>query len=278
MYYFKPTLDFLPENCPEQYRLEQWIYVTDIAIKDVIPNRYMVSTYGRKYDCESGVYTPNGNFKSKRYVYTRFKLTNGKNVLIGMHIVVLKSFCFIPNCEFLQVNHIDGVKYHNWLWNLEWCTPGENIKHAYDTGLHAIGEDNSTSKATNEQVHMICKLIAKGLRTKEIINQLQPYMPNINIKIVVDAIKSGKYWNHISKHYDLSNAYHNCRLLNNDQINHVCKLFETYGTNIQYRQVLDMIGYDYHNLSISEINRIKYEVSLIRNKKLRREICSQYNY
>ncbi len=51
-----------------------------------------------------------------------------------IHQVVAKHF--IPNpYNYKQVNHIDGDKTNNAVYNLAWVSAQENIDHAYQTGL-----------------------------------------------------------------------------------------------------------------------------------------------
>lgn len=57
----------------------------------------------------------------------------------------LMALAFIPNPESKnEVNHKDGNKLNNDISNLEWCTHGENSKHAWDTGLKnkKVGENS----------------------------------------------------------------------------------------------------------------------------------------
>ncbi len=108
----------------------------------------------------------NGEYTS----VTLYKESN-KNV---MFIHKLKALVFIPNPENKpQVNHKDGNKLNNALWNLEWATGSENTKHAIDTGLLTInkGVDSHRATITENDVQLIRKLFKSGVRPMDIHRQ-----------------------------------------------------------------------------------------------------------
>src|SRR3990167_10278697 len=62
-----------------------------------------------------------------------------------IHILVAKAF--IPNPENKpEVNHRDGIKFNNYVGNLEWMTCSENHRHCYAIGTRPIGKNNHLSK------------------------------------------------------------------------------------------------------------------------------------
>lgn len=96
--------------------------------------RYSVSNLGNVRNDISG------KLLSKRKAsngYLRVNLRTGtqkyeKPAVVHVHRLVADAF--IPQIAGkTYVNHIDGDKENNAVFNLEWCTPKENSKHAYNT-------------------------------------------------------------------------------------------------------------------------------------------------
>lgn len=112
--------------------------------------------------------------------YRTISLTNDDGVVLQRPVHRLIAEVFIENPENKsQVNHKDGDKLNNKLENLEWCTPRENLVHAYDTGLtkgktssngiYLDGEyEEFTVDVCEDDVHVICKLISDGYRDVDI--------------------------------------------------------------------------------------------------------------
>lgn len=95
------------------------------------------------------------------YYKVKIKTDNGIKYQ-SVHRIV--AICYIDNPENKsQVNHKNGIKADNSVNNLEWCTPMENINHAYRNNLkNNYGEKNGASKLTQIQVDDIRRLYKNG--------------------------------------------------------------------------------------------------------------------
>jgi hypothetical protein len=86
----------------------------------------------------------------KNGYYTVGLQINKKKKMFFVHSLVAEFFV-APRRGNLQVNHIDGNKTNNDFRNLEWVTPSQNTKHAYDIGLN-VNVIQATKKANSKQV------------------------------------------------------------------------------------------------------------------------------
>lgn len=105
-----------------------------------------VPGYEGKYEASNKGEVRSLNYRGTGQAKVLKPLTSGKGYLMvglckngRMHwekIHRLVAILFVPNPENKpQVNHLDGVKTNNQASNLEWATGGENLAHAYKTGL-----------------------------------------------------------------------------------------------------------------------------------------------
>ena len=99
-------------------------------------NDYSITDEGDVYSYKKGsIYKMVGGYISRSRKYRAVYLTiNGIARTCYIHRLVAEAFIPNPN-NYPQINHIDGNPLNNHVSNLEWCTPSQNIKHAYDTGL-----------------------------------------------------------------------------------------------------------------------------------------------
>lgn len=140
---------------------ERWTMIDNSIIKNIKP-LYFVSTFGRiySYNTNNFIY---GSYRSG-YRNISLKTNDNKSYTIQVHRLVMLAFHPIEHPENFVVNHIDGDKTNDCIWNLEWCTYAENTTHACMIGLmnYNKGEENARSVITEEKADKICQMLISG--------------------------------------------------------------------------------------------------------------------
>lgn len=109
--------------------------------------------------------------------------------LVALHFVTN------PN-NYPEVNHLDGNKYNNHDWNLEWTTHSGNTIHAFQTGLmNTDGSKNGGSKLSEKDVIKMRKAYAK-----EMVKIKDLYYRGRKMKGFYFAEKIAKNYNMNPKH------------------------------------------------------------------------------
>lgn len=169
---------------------------------------YKISNFGHIKSVERLILKSNGRhsiFPSKplkpvtnRLGYKRVVLSNktGKKTY-SIHRIVATAF--IPNeSNKKQVNHINGIKNDNRSENLEWCSPSENMIHAFKSGLATSflkglkGQTHPSSKLKTDQVLKIKQLLYNNETNVSIAKKF-----NVSDKAISD-IRIKRTWAHLS--------------------------------------------------------------------------------
>ena len=122
------TLEFLYEKTGVVCEWREHPYIDNLYISelgDVAKNQRGRIILTEQHEINSGYLVASVFEKNK---------SNSKNCNATVHRLVAETF--IPN-PFNKpcVNHIDGDKHNNAVYNLEWCTRSENMTHAFSNGL-----------------------------------------------------------------------------------------------------------------------------------------------
>ena len=158
---------------------EEWLPITEVAVPDIQPY-YAISNKGRVYSYMlQSLLKPNQT--GNGYMQVRLFLKDGSYVGVGIHRLVMITFCFRPDFINLEVNHKDGNKANNELSNLEWMTHKSNIIHAYDNDLMHKGENHCNATHSETLVRKICECLEKRLPYNEIMKICDMEISDISI-------------------------------------------------------------------------------------------------
>ena len=127
--------------CCKGEQMEIWKELEGYEGDYEVSNMGQVRSITKEFEC----FSRRGNHTHKRIRYGRvikprlqnngycvvWLSRNGKVKACTVHRLIAKTFIENPK-NLYCVNHKNGDKTDNRVDNLEWCTSGENLKHAYD--------------------------------------------------------------------------------------------------------------------------------------------------
>ena len=176
--------------------LDVWLSLEDLPHeiwRDVVgyEGRYQVSNFGRvKSFKHKHPKIMSANEQSKGYMLLRL-YKNGKSKNFGIHILVAQAFISNPEQKG-EVDHRNGDKTNNCVWNLDWVTRRENAVRAYQLGLIPVqkGTQSHFAKLKADAVTYI-RENPDGLSTKELMKKF-----NVS-KETVRRVRIGKTYSDV---------------------------------------------------------------------------------
>ena len=226
-----------------------------VIIDNVITD-YVVSNYGTVKNITSGKILRHAITRCGYHFVTLYvnRTRNYKRV----HRLVASAFIENPYGK-PTVNHIDGDKDNNTVWNLEWATSAEQNVHAYSIGLMRArkGSESHYAKINETVAHEICLLLSQGKSKNYISSKL-----NVS-KSIIKHILQKDSWVDVSSKYDIdanSVERSNARDSNKYTILNESLVFDILSmrdSGLSYRDIADNLGSNITKDSVRDVCRGK---------------------
>ena len=115
------------------------------------------------------------------------------NIPYKFWVHILIALHFLKGKPKETVNHKDGIKTNNYVYNLEWATYEENNIHAHQTGLMnpVKGINVHCAKLNGDKVREIRQLLNIGVSQREVA-----FMMGVS-RGPIQRIKENTGWKHI---------------------------------------------------------------------------------
>lgn len=202
-------IEFMPDS--PWYHQEEWREVLPMFVPDVLPHTYWISSWGRVYSALQSPKYPEGSIlahsiNQKGYHQINLQSVYGKKIGIKIHKLVLLHFAFIPGCQYLEVDHKDGNKDNNCLWNLEWVDPRENTRRAIRNQQRTISYTKNDFLPKNDSLltdEQASELFLQAVnKTESKINELAKQY-NVSVQFVQYLVR-GALRPYIRRNYNRS--------------------------------------------------------------------------
>lgn len=269
--------------------VEYWVELTDYLMPNIEilsdgHGRYLVSDLGRVFDRKRLVFVSQW-LSDNGYVSVHLSFVKEGDKKVRVHRLVMIAFHHIDDYITKQVNHKDGVRQNNYIENLEWCTPKENMQHAIANNLiMPKGEDHYRTWLTEEDAIYICELLQNNAPYDIIIQGLKrrgvTYDGPINErKAFYEAIYNihhRKTWKQLSARYTFQahtpKSY--IKFTDND-VRRICEIYVS-GDFRNVEDIMRKAGFDIDRVDeATRTKMIQFCYSVI-YKKRRTKISDQY--
>lgn len=157
-------------------------------------DRYVMTDEPRIFDTYKMVYVKIVGGASHGYPACYLTDVHGTTRSFLYHRIIAATW--IGDVTGKEVHHIDHDRWNYSIHNLE-------ILDIHEHGvIHNRGVNNNTARLTEDEVHMICKLLKDNVTHTKILEIMRGRGADVSLD-TIDKISCGKNWYHISSTYGL---------------------------------------------------------------------------